>query len=203
MNTHAWMLALVLSPAMALADSPAQVSATAAPTAAPLYVNYTPPEWAKAKEHLSYDQAIKASKDKRILFVDARAKVEYDMGHIPGAIPMPSGEFEKYYAKHLKRIKKAKKLVTYCHGIGCRLSEKTANSLFDKGHKNVAVFFGGWPQWQEHKMPEERGDTFASDGGGGKPKAKPQAQPAGDHSGHDHAGHPHGAAPAAASPSAK
>ena len=156
------------APAAVAAVSPVPATApaaapTAAPTPKPLYVDYQPPDWAKAKEHVTLDMAKKMAKDKGVLFCDARAKVEYDQGHIPGAIPLPTGEFDKYYNQHLKRIQKAKKLVTYCHGVGCRLSEKSANSLVDKGHKNVAVFFGGWPQWSEHKLPVEVGDTFASD----------------------------------------
>src|SRR4051812_34830670 len=127
-------LALALAPALPAAEtaapapalSPAAAAAPAvapppAPTAKPLYVDYQPPDWAKAKEHVSLAMAKKMAKDKGVLFCDARAKVEYDMGHIPGAIPLPTGEFDKYYAQHLKRIKKAKKLVTYCHGVGCRL----------------------------------------------------------------------------------
>jgi rhodanese-related sulfurtransferase len=182
-------LALALAPLLALADptstpapagAPATPSAkptavaptlktapavmpTPAPTAKPLYVDYVPPDWAKAKEHITLAQAKKWVKDKGVLFCDARAKVEYDQGHIPGAIPLPTGEFEKYYLQHLNRIKKARKLVTYCHGVGCRLSEKSANSLVDKGFKNVAVFFGGWPQWSQASLPIETGDTFASD----------------------------------------
>jgi predicted sulfurtransferase len=126
-------------------------------------VDYNPPDWAKAKFHITIEEGKKMFKDKRVLFCDARAKAEYDQGHIPGAIPLPAGEFDKYYFKHFKRIKKAKKLVSYCHGIGCRLSEKTANALVEKGEKNVMVFFGGWPQWNEHKLPVESGDPFAND----------------------------------------
>jgi rhodanese-related sulfurtransferase len=171
MKIRALLSALAFLPGLAGAEAAAPLSPSAAPAPAvaatpePLYKHYTPPEWAKAKEHVTFEQAKKFSKDKGMLFVDARAKVEYDQAHIPGAIPLPTGEFEKYYNKHIKRIKKAKKLITYCHGVGCRLSEKTANSLVDKGHKNVAVFFGGWPQWTEHKLPEQKGDTFASDSG--------------------------------------
>jgi 3-mercaptopyruvate sulfurtransferase SseA len=103
---------------------------------------------------------------KQALFVDARAKVEYDGGHIPGAIPMPLNEFDQYYAKYKSKIKSAKYLITYCHGVGCKLSDKVAQKLFNdandkampgKGHKNTGAFFGGWPQWQEHNMPIETG----------------------------------------------
>jgi rhodanese-related sulfurtransferase len=137
------------------------VAATPIPTPKPLYVDYQPPDWAKGWDHITLQQAEKMHKDKRILFLDARAKVEYDEGHIPGALPLPTGETDKYYAMYENEIKHAKKLVTYCHGIGCRLSEKSAKFLVDKGYKNVAVFFGGWPQWNEAKLPVEAGDAKA------------------------------------------
>ncbi len=137
------------------AASPAPVA-----TPKPLWVDYTPPDWAKAHKHITWQEAVSWSKKKGYVFCDARAKAEYDQGHIPGAIPLPSGEFDKYYAMHEKRIKAAKWLITYCHGIGCRLSEKAANSLIEKGQKRVAVFFGGWPQWNEHHDKVETGDPF-------------------------------------------
>ena len=177
MKSFALFAALALA-TPAFADLTTTAKPTPAPTAKPLYVDYVPPDWAKAKTHVTLDMAKKMAKDKGVLFCDARAKAEYDQGHIPGAIPLPAGEFDKFYAQHLKRIKKAKKLVTYCHGIGCRLSEKAANSLVDKGYKNVAVFFGGWPQWSEHQLPVEKGDTFASDVAVPEVHAAPAAAPA-------------------------
>jgi rhodanese-related sulfurtransferase len=165
--TAAAMAATVSAKAMTSTASPTlgptvkSVAATPIPTPKPLYVDYQPPDWAKGWDHITLQQAEKMHKDKRILFLDARAKVEYDEGHIPGALPLPTGETDKYYAMYENEIKHAKKLVTYCHGIGCRLSEKSAKFLVDKGYKNVAVFFGGWPQWNEAKLPVESGDAKA------------------------------------------
>jgi 3-mercaptopyruvate sulfurtransferase SseA len=69
---------------------------------------------------------------------------------------MPLGEFDKYYAEYESKIKNASKLVTYCHGVGCKLSDKVSQRLYrDKGHKNVASFFGGWPQWSQANLPVE------------------------------------------------
>ena len=120
--------------------------------------NYKPDDWAKAWGHIHLDEAKKLQADPSVLFCDARAKVEYDQGHIPGAIPLPQGEFETYYKKYESRIKHARLLVTYCHGIGCKLSDKVAKSLHDDHHyKNVSSFFGGWPQWQQNNLPIETG----------------------------------------------
>ena len=116
------------------------------------------PDWAKAWHHYHWEEAKAAWESKDSLFLDARAKVEYDQAHIPGAIPMPVGEFDKYFEMYKDKIKKAKHLITYCHGVGCQLSNKVAQKLYnEKGFKNVGSFFGGWPQWQQHNMPVETG----------------------------------------------
>jgi rhodanese-related sulfurtransferase len=113
--------------------------------------------WAKYK-HLTFAEAKALHGEKRVLFLDARAKTEWDQGHIPGALPMPLGEFDKYYDLYKAKIQKAKVLIPYCHGIGCHLSDKVADKLDSKGYKNVQVFFGGWPQWTQNNMPVEGGD---------------------------------------------
>jgi rhodanese-related sulfurtransferase len=116
------------------------------------------PDWAKAWKHYKWEEAKAAWEAKDALFIDARAKSEYDQAHIPGAIPMPVGEFDKYYAMYEGKIKHAKHLITYCHGVGCQLSNKVAQKLYnDKHFRNVGSFFGGWPQWQQHNMPVETG----------------------------------------------
>lgn len=130
------------------------------------FETFVPDEWAKAWKHYHWDDAKKHWESKDALFVDARAKAEYDQGHIPGAIPMPLGEFDTYFKKYESKIRGAKMLITYCHGVGCKLSDKVAQKLFNdakdaatpgKGLKNTGAFFGGWPQWQQHNMPVETG----------------------------------------------
>jgi rhodanese-related sulfurtransferase len=134
-------------------NSPVVVSGSAA-QAAPAPAS---DPWAKYT-HLTFAEAKALHGEKRTLFLDARAKSEWDQGHIPGAIPMPLGEFDKYYDLYKAKIQKAKVLIPYCHGIGCHLSDKVASKLDEKGYKNVKVFFGGWPQWTQNNMPVEGGD---------------------------------------------
>ena len=120
--------------------------------------NYKPDDWAKDWGHIHLDEAKKLAADPTVLFADARAKVEYDQGHIPGAIPLPTGEFDIYFKKYEAKIKKARRIITYCHGVGCKLSDKAAQKLYvDHKFHNVASFFGGWPQWQQSNMPIETG----------------------------------------------
>lgn len=116
------------------------------------------PDWAKAWKHYRWEEAKAAWEARDALFIDARGQSEYDQAHIPGAISMPVSDFDASYKKYESKIKAAKHLITYCHGVGCQLSNKVAQKLWnDKGYRNVGSFFGGWPQWQQHNMPVETG----------------------------------------------
>ena len=121
---------------------------------------YSPAAFAKNWTHLNFDTAIAWHSEKGTIFLDARSKQEYDRGHIPGALPMPVGQFNDYFAKYEKQLRTAKKLVTYCHGVGCKLSDKVAKLVKDKKvDAEVGIFFGGWPQWQQNNLPIEKGES--------------------------------------------
>lgn len=118
--------------------------------------NFKPDPQFSAWPHIDLEEAKRLQKKKGVLFVDARAEVEWAQAHIPGAIPLPTGaDFEKYYSKYKKRLKAAKVIVSYCHGAGCHLSDKVCQQLEGKGFKNMVGFFGGAPKWHEAGLPEE------------------------------------------------
>jgi len=86
------------------------------------------------------------------LFIDARDHVEYEIGHIKGAISLPYAEFEKYKSV-LESISKEVPLVTYCDGKDCDLSILLGDKLFEMDYKQVYIFFGGWIDWQVNNYP--------------------------------------------------
>jgi rhodanese-related sulfurtransferase len=88
----------------------------------------------------------------RAVFVDARGPNEYLEAHIKGALNVPVNATAADIAK-LKDQLTGKIIVTYCHGVGCHLSDKSAYLLYDAGYRKLAIFFGGWPKWNEHKYP--------------------------------------------------
>lgn len=88
----------------------------------------------------------------KAVFVDARARMEYDQGHIRGSVSLPVGFSPEDYEKVKSRLN-GKVLVTYCNGVGCRLSDKVAARLLELKYDRIAVFFGGWPKWNEHRYP--------------------------------------------------
>jgi rhodanese-related sulfurtransferase len=88
------------------------------------------------------------------IFIDARDYVEYEIGHIRGAITLPYEEFDKYKSV-LESISKDTPLVTYCDGADCDLSILLGDKLFEMGYSQVYIFFGGWIDWQENNYPIE------------------------------------------------
>ena len=104
-------------------------------------------------------QAIKLSQayslfKKGVLFIDARDSSDYLAGHITNSVNIPFEDFDNY-KKKLDQIPKEKPLVVYCAGTECDLSPLLANILFEKGYKQVYVFFGGWVEWQDANDPIE------------------------------------------------
>jgi len=119
--------------------------------------------------HITLDEAKRLQANRHVVFVDGRSQLEWDQSHIPGAIALPLGDFEKDFPLEEKALRKAKILVAYCHGKGCHLSDGLAQKLVDKGFRNVAVFWGGFPAW--HDSGQLLVDKF------GKPVAAPTPVP--------------------------
>lgn len=92
----------------------------------------------------------------RAVFVDTRSKGEYERLRIKGSIFLPTDARPDEIDRVAKKYR-GKVLVTYCHGGGCHLADKVAHRLFDAGHRKLAIFWGGWPKWDENKYPESTG----------------------------------------------
>jgi rhodanese-related sulfurtransferase len=81
-----------------------------------------------------------------LTLVDSRPKErKYDKGHIPGAINIPDGDFDKM----LDRLPadKASPLYFYCEGLSCKLSSDSAAKAVKLGYTQVKVVPEGYPGW--------------------------------------------------------
>ena len=82
------------------------------------------------------------------LIIDSRPKAkQYDKGHIPGALSIPTSQFHKMNG--LLPQDKHSLIVFYCGGYFCPLSHKSAYAAMDIGYSNVKVFAAGYPAWTE------------------------------------------------------
>lgn len=106
---------------------------------------------------ISLNQAYELYKDK-ILFIDARDTVEFEEGHIAGAINLPYFYVEDFIYR-LNTVDKTDPIVTYCEGADCDMAIRLGDELFAKGYKKVFVFFGGWEEWEKTGYPVVTSET--------------------------------------------
>jgi rhodanese-related sulfurtransferase len=83
-----------------------------------------------------------------VLWVDAREAADYDAGHIPGAIPLPPGEWEAYFDGFLDEWNPERPVVVYCSSLKCEASKEVGRRLtneLDEGR--IYILKGGWEAW--------------------------------------------------------
>jgi rhodanese-related sulfurtransferase len=94
--------------------------------------------------------------DHGALFLDARPVMNYEVEHIPGAVPLPEDDFEKYFGPLEPRLRSNFDTVVYCAGYGCEASHLVAERLKARGI-HVAILNEGWPAWIDAGYPVKQG----------------------------------------------
>lgn len=94
--------------------------------------------------------------DPRYLFVDARPANAFRRGRIPGSVHFDETYFDSAYPAFAAKVPKDRPLVVYCDGIECRASEVLSQKLKEKGYKYIRLFFGGWNEWRQAKLPIDK-----------------------------------------------
>jgi rhodanese-related sulfurtransferase len=98
----------------------------------------------------------KARLEKGALMLDARPVWSYELGHIPGALPLPEEEFDKHFALLEPQLRASLDVIVYCSGFGCEASHLVARKLKQRGIP-AAVLHEGWPAWTEAGYPTRTG----------------------------------------------
>ena len=94
--------------------------------------------------------------DRGALFLDARPVANYEMSHIPNAVPLPEDDFERHFAAVESRLRSSFDAVVYCAGYGCEASHLVADRLKARGIQ-VAILNEGWPAWTDAGYPVKEG----------------------------------------------
>jgi rhodanese-related sulfurtransferase len=110
-------------------------------------------------EHLgiSLEGAEEAFFLQKAVFLDARPRELYKVGHIEGALSLPTENFQERFKEVLSGISLDVLLITYCDGEGCGQSHELALALRGKSYHNVKVLISGWEGWQGAHLPVEKG----------------------------------------------
>lgn len=94
------------------------------------------------------------------IFLDARNETDYQEGHVPGAFLFDHFRAENYLASVLPVCLTAEKIIVYCSGGNCEVSEFAAIFLRDNARvpkEKLFVYPGGITEWTNHGLPAEIG----------------------------------------------
>jgi len=97
----------------------------------------------KSNNAVNLDELESMIRNENVLLIDVRPTVEYEFGHIIGAISIPLNEL----AEKLKNISKNNKIVAYCRGPFCALSDEAVKILSGQGYK-ARRLNEGYPEWK-------------------------------------------------------
>ena len=103
---------------------------------------------------IALDAAAQALNEATTLFLDARAKAEFDAGHVRGALSFPAEEADAAYAENRDFLGEGVRAIVYSDQT--LQAVRVAQYLTSRGHAAV-VLDGGWPAWQDGGLPVEGG----------------------------------------------
>lgn len=90
------------------------------------------------------------------IIIDARDPEDYEEAHISGAMNIPY-DVALSDPEGLERLDTAgMPIITYCGGGTCEVSLTVAEELVMAGHPRVAVYIGGFSEWEEAGYPVAR-----------------------------------------------
>jgi len=87
-----------------------------------------------------------------VTVLDVRPTVEYEAGHIPGAISVPVDKLERF----LSRLPKRKEVIAYCRGPYCLMSFEAVQKLRKRGWR-ARRLENGLPEWRAAGLPVVKG----------------------------------------------
>lgn len=76
------------------------------------------------------------------VLVDVRPALEFESGHIPGAIAIPIEDL----GERAGELPRDKRIVAYCRGAYCLFADEAVALLRQRGFDAVRLE-GGWPEW--------------------------------------------------------
>jgi len=93
----------------------------------------------KARELLGEDAVV----------IDARLTPDYERGHLEGAINLPVDANDAVWEATIPKIPHGRPIIAYCQSAACKFAEKISVRLLDEGFDDIAVFRGGWVEWEK------------------------------------------------------
>ncbi len=82
------------------------------------------------------------------VLVDVRPAMEFEHGHVAGALSIPIEELDE----RIKELPRNKRIVAYCRGEYCLFADEAVALLRERGFDAVRLE-GGWPEWMSEGRP--------------------------------------------------
>ncbi len=86
-----------------------------------------------------------------VTVVDVRGAEDFEKGHVPGAINLPQGNWDKPQGLNMEQLN-----IVYCYSQQCHLAANACVAFASKGF-SVMELEGGFEVWKEHEMEIEEG----------------------------------------------
>ncbi|MFP4367687.1 MAG: metalloregulator ArsR/SmtB family transcription factor [Bacteroidales bacterium] len=101
----------------------------------------------KSRDAVSLEELQNMINDKNVLLLDVRPAIEYEFGHITGAISVPMNELITQF----KNVPRDKEIIAYCRGPFCVLADEAVKILNEKGYR-VRRLDEGFPEWKTRQL---------------------------------------------------
>ena len=102
-------------------------------------------------EPVTFDELRARLKDSSLVLLDVRPAVEYDQGHIAGALSLPLDELEA----RLNELPPEQEIVAYCRGVYCVFADEGVALLTARGYQALRME-QGYPDWRLAGLPTEQ-----------------------------------------------
>jgi rhodanese-related sulfurtransferase len=99
-------------------------------------------------ENVSVEELRERLQNGEIILLDVRPQVEYENGHLPGALSLPLAEIEQKLAS----LPDDKTIVAYCRGPYCVIADDALDILAANGRR-IARLEEGVLEWQQAGHP--------------------------------------------------
>lgn len=103
-------------------------------------------------EAVGRDELLERMSRGDLIVLDVRPRVEYDAGHIEGAVSIPVDELRE----RVRELPKATDVVAYCRGDYCVYAYDAVRLLRGKGRR-ARRMSGGMVEWRLEDRPSESG----------------------------------------------
>jgi rhodanese-related sulfurtransferase len=109
----------------------------------------------KSLNAVHLDELESMIRNENVLLLDVRPSIEFEFGHITGAISIPMDEL----MAQLKDISKNKEIIAYCRGPFCVLADEAVKMLSEQGY-NVRRLDEGYPEWKMKQLESNQAITL-------------------------------------------